>query len=194
MIRGLASEMEEPRDLPGVVDPQQSGSLRIGIIERKELRWRGRTVQIHRASEKEPMRGEIGEVLPHDLAKHVNPCPNRGIGHRKIVVSKTVTCPTSRLVAYVRRPPGVAATPFAVLGSGAVAITELLAALTSVIPPPPLLTYTIAGCARSSGVVDCAAPGVGLPNQVTSVIRPVRASQLDNLLRGYPADFGESPF
>lgn len=40
---------------------------------------------------------------------------------------------------------GLTTTPFALFGKGAVAITELVAVLISVIPPPPLLTYTMAG-------------------------------------------------
>ncbi len=57
-----------------------------------------------------------------------------------VEVLKTVTWPTSRLLAYMRCPSGVTATPLALFGNGAVAITELFAVLTSVIPPPPLLT------------------------------------------------------
>src|SRR5437016_7335646 len=43
-----------------------------------------------------------------------------------VEVLKTVTCPTSRFVAYIRRPSGVTMTAFALLGNGAVAMTELL--------------------------------------------------------------------
>ncbi len=75
----------------------------------------------------------------------------------------------SRLIAYIRRPSGVTTTPLALLGNGAVAITELFAVLISVIPPPPLLTYTIAGCGATLPAT-CAADGVGPPNQVTKVI------------------------
>ena len=57
-----------------------------------------------------------------------------------VEVLKTVTWPTSRFVAYIRLPSGVTTTPLALLGNGAVAITELLAVLISVTPPPPLPT------------------------------------------------------
>src|SRR5712691_6107258 len=102
-----------------------------------------------------------------------------------VEVLNTVTWPTSRLVAYMRRPSGVTTTPLALLGNGAVAITELFAVLTSVIPPPPLLTYTIAGGAGKLPA-SWAAAGVGAPNQVTRVISSERTSQSRTSLLSSP--------
>src|SRR5678809_900912 len=90
-------------------------------------------------------------------------------------VSNTVTWPTSRLLAYIRLPSGVTASTVGLFGNGAVAITELLLLLISVIPPSALLTYTIGGRGRIFPVF-CATAGPGPTDQAIKVISTDRSN------------------
>lgn len=102
--RGVAPDAENARDLPRSVDSSRAGSLRIGIVEREELAWRGHPSQAHRPCEHKTMVWEIRCILPDHVPEIVDLVRVGKVRRRKV---KVVELPVRRSNKAVVIPFGV---------------------------------------------------------------------------------------